>query len=104
MDVNLANSLSSGKVCQQIKQCTPDNCAACAMQVFGEMQAAAASDPGCAPNVITYSALMTACCAGGRPDAAQQVFRGMRAAGVQPDHITYSTLLAGARGSARGPM
>ena len=61
------------------------------------MQAAAASDPGCAPNVITYSALMTACCAGGRPDAAQQVFRSMRAAGVQPDHITYSTLLAGAR-------
>jgi len=60
------------------------------------MQAAAASDPGCAPNVITYSALMTACCAGGRPDAAQQVFRSMRAAGVQPDHITYSTLLAGA--------
>ena len=63
------------------------------------MQAAAASDPGCAPNVITYSALMTACCAGGRPDAAQQVFRGMRAAGVQPDHITYSTLLAGALSS-----
>ncbi len=69
-------------------------------QVFGEMQAAAASDPGCAPNVITYSALMTACCAGGRPDAAQQVFRSMRAAGVQPDHITYSTLLAGARPAA----
>lgn len=86
---------------RKIKHCTLLDSAACAVQVFGEMQAAAASDPGCAPNVITYSALMTACCAGGRPDAAQQVFRGMRAAGVQPDHITYSTLLAGARGPAK---
>lgn len=39
------------------------------------MQAAAASDPACAPNVITYSALMTACCAGGRPDKAYEVFQ-----------------------------
>ena len=39
------------------------------------MQAAAASDAACAPNVITYSALMTACCAGGRPDKAYEVFQ-----------------------------
>ena len=44
-------------------------------QVFAHMQAAAAGNPACAPNVITYSALMTACCAGGRPDRAYEVFQ-----------------------------
>ena len=44
-------------------------------QVFAHMQAAAAGNPACAPNVITYSALMTACCAGGRPDKAYEVFQ-----------------------------
>lgn len=59
------------------------------------MKAAAKSDPACAPNVITYSALMTACCAGARPDKAYEVFRSMRSEDIRPDHISYSTLIAG---------
>ncbi|BDA50649.1 probable pentatricopeptide repeat-containing protein At3g61520, mitochondrial at N-terminal half [Coccomyxa sp. Obi] len=66
-----------------------------AMQVFSHMKAAAKSDPACAPNVITYSALMTACCAGARPDKAYEVFRSMRSEDIRPDHISYSTLIAG---------
>lgn len=59
------------------------------------MKSMAASDPNCKPNVITYSALMTACCAGGHPEKAYEVFQEMQAAGIQPDQISYSTLIAG---------
>lgn len=62
-------------------------------QVFLHMKAA--NDSSCAPNVITYSALMTACCAGGRVDKAFEVFKSMKLDGVVPDHICYSTLIAG---------
>lgn len=65
------------------------------VQVFEEMKLYSLKDPQCAPNVITYSALMTACCAGGRPDKANEAFLDMKARGVQPDHISYSTLIAG---------
>ena len=56
-------------------------------QVFAHMQAAAASDAACAPNVITYSALMTACCAGGRPDKAYEVFQVLVPYTIQPKSI-----------------
>lgn len=59
------------------------------------MKAHSIKDPQCTPNVITYSALMTACCAGGRPDKAHEAFLDMRSRGIQPDHISYSTLIAG---------
>lgn len=65
------------------------------VQVFSHMKAAAKSDTACAPNVITYSALMTACCTGGRPDKAYELFRSMPAQDIRPDHICYSTLIAG---------
>ena len=64
-------------------------------QVFEEMKAFSGKDKQCAPNVITYSALMTACCAGGRPDKAHEVFLDMQSSGIKPDHICYSTLIAG---------
>lgn len=67
------------------------------MQVFSHMKAAAKNDSACAPNVITYSALMTACCAGGRPDKAYELFRSMPTQDIRPDHICYSTLIAGGR-------
>ena len=60
------------------------------------MQQAARTDKGCMPNVITYSALITAFVAGGRLDKAYEVFLSMRPNDVPPDHICYSTLIAGA--------
>ena len=65
------------------------------MQVFLHMQQAAHADKGCMPNVITYSALITAFVAGGRLDKAYEVFLSMRPNDVPPDHICYSTLIAG---------
>jgi pentatricopeptide repeat protein len=65
------------------------------VQVFQEMKAMSTRDPRCKPNVITYSALMTACCAGGQPEKAHEVFQEMQAAGIKPDQISYSTLIAG---------
>ena len=53
-------------------------------------------DPQCVPNVISYSAVMTACCMGGHPFKAEEWFHRMRLHGVAPDHICYSTLIAGA--------
>lgn len=69
-------------------------CSACA-QVFLHMQSAARTDKGCTPNVITFSALITAFVAGGRLDRAYEIFMSMRPHGVAPDHICYSTLIAG---------
>lgn len=63
------------------------------------MKAHSEKDPQCVPNVITYSALMTACCSGGRPDKAHEVFQDMVASGIKPDQISYSTLIAGEQGS-----
>ena len=61
--------------------------ACAAAQVFAHMQAAAASDAACAPNVITYSALMTACCAGGRPDKAYEVFQVLSPYTILPNAV-----------------
>lgn len=71
----------------------------CLLQVFEEMKRHSLKDPQCKPNVITYSALMTACCAGGRPDKAHEAFLDMKARGIQADHISYSTLIAGECGT-----
>lgn len=71
------------------------------MQVFLHMQQAARTDKGCMPNVITYSALITAFVAGGRLDKAYEVFLSMRPNDVPPDHICYSTLIAGAHSLQR---
>ncbi|MCJ1464008.1 hypothetical protein MMC07_002618 [Pseudocyphellaria aurata] len=59
------------------------------------MEAASKHDPQCAPNVISYSAVMTACCMGGHPAKAEDWFKHMRARNIKPDHICYSTLIAG---------
>lgn len=59
------------------------------------MKILSAMESRCKPNVITYSALMTACCAGGQPEKAHEVFQEMQAAGIKPDQISYSTLIAG---------
>jgi len=66
-----------------------------APQVFNEMKEHSRKDPQCTPNVISYSALMTACCSGGRPDKAHEVFQEMISHGIQPDQISYGTLIAG---------
>ena len=65
------------------------------LQAFEEMKAYSKKNPQCTPNVITYSALMTACCSGGMPDEAHKVFKDMIASGIKPDQISYSTLIAG---------
>lgn len=65
------------------------------MQVFLHMQNAARTDKGCLPNVITYSALITAFVAGGRLARAHEIFLSMRHSSIAPDHICYSTLIAG---------
>lgn len=72
------------------------------LQIFHEMEAASKHDPQCAPNVISYSAVMTACCMGGHPAKAEDWFKHMRARNIKPDHICYSTLIAG--GPARSSM
>lgn len=74
------------------------------MQVFLHMQSAARTDKGCMPNVITYSALITAFVAGGRLDKAYEIFLTMRSSNVHPDHICYSTLIAGALRSCLQPF
>ena len=53
------------------------------------------SDPQCRPNVISYSALMTVYCQAGQLDKAEDAFQHMKLQGVTPDHICYSTLIAG---------
>jgi len=74
------------------------------MQVFLHMQNAARTDKGCMPNVITYSALITAFVAGGRLDKAYEIFLSMRSSNVRPDHICYSTLIAGALTTPAAPF
>ena len=63
------------------------------------MQNAARTDKGCLPNVITYSALITAFVAGGRLARAHEIFLSMRHSNIAPDHICYSTLIAGGAAS-----
>jgi pentatricopeptide repeat domain-containing protein 1 len=46
------------------------------------------------PNVITYSALISACAKGAQWQRAMAVFEEMKAAGVQPNDITYSALIS----------
>ena len=53
------------------------------------------ADPQCRPNVISYSALMTVYCQAGQLDKAEDAFQHMKLQGVNPDHICYSTLIAG---------
>ena len=48
---------------------------------------------GLQPDVITYSALITACEKGGMAERALQVFDKMLQQGLQPDVITYSALI-----------
>ena len=55
------------------------------MQVFEEMKAA-----GEQPNVVTYSALISAYEKGAQWELARDLFEAMKAARVQPDVITYS--------------
>jgi pentatricopeptide repeat domain-containing protein 1 len=46
------------------------------------------------PDVITYSALISACEKGAQWQRAMEVFKEMKTAGVKPDDITYSALIS----------
>jgi pentatricopeptide repeat protein len=63
---------------------------------FNEMDALAASDPACAPNVITYSSLISACERCGEPASSLAWFERMVAAGLPGDRITFSVAFAAA--------
>ena len=43
--------------------------------------------------MITFSAAIQACAAGGQPDRATQLFLDIETAGLQPDSVSYSALL-----------
>ena len=49
---------------------------------------------GVVPNVITYSALISACEKGKQPERALELFEAMKRQGVVPDVITYSALIS----------
>ena len=55
------------------------------MEVFKAMQ-----QQGVAPDVITYSALISACEKGKQPEQAMEVFKAMQQQGVVPNVITYN--------------
>lgn len=59
------------------------------------MKCVARTNFQCKPNVITYSALMTACCSQGQPDKALDLFVEMQSEGIVPDQIAYAGLIAG---------
>ena len=46
------------------------------------------------PNVIAYSALVSACEKGNQPDQALELFLMMTQDGVPPNVITYSALIS----------
>ena len=46
------------------------------------------------PNVITYSALISACGKGEQPERARKFFEEMKQQGVVPNVITYSALIS----------
>jgi pentatricopeptide repeat protein len=56
---------------------------------------------GVAPNVLTYTTLMSACSRHGQWERALQAFHHMEAAGLQPDVLAYnSAITAYARAGA----
>lgn len=48
---------------------------------------------GDASNVVTYNSAMQACSSGGRPDLAFQLLQVMKANGVEPDVVSYTTVM-----------
>lgn len=46
------------------------------------------------PNLITYSALISACEKGGKPEQALELFEAMLRRGVVPELITYNALIS----------
>ena len=46
------------------------------------------------PNVITYSALISACEKGKQPERALELFAAMKQQGVVPNVIAYSALIS----------
>ena len=49
---------------------------------------------GMVPNVITYSALISACEKGKQPERALELFEAMKRQGVVPNVITYNALIS----------
>merc|ERR1712137_501243 len=49
---------------------------------------------GVRPNVITYSALISACGKGSQTEKALEVFAEMKQSGLKPNVITYSALIS----------
>ena len=60
-----------------------------ALQLFVEMQ-----QKGLQPDVITYTAVITACAKGGMAKRALQLFDAMRHHGLQPNVITYNAVIS----------
>ena len=46
------------------------------------------------PDIITYSALISACEKGKQPERALQLFEAMKQQGMVPNVITYNTLIS----------
>ena len=49
---------------------------------------------GIAPNIITYSALISACEKGKQPERALEIFDKMQQQGIVPNIITYNALIS----------
>ena len=60
-----------------------------ALQLFHSMQR-----HGVVPDVITYSALISACEKGNEPDRALKLFEAMKQQGIVPDVIIYNALIS----------
>jgi pentatricopeptide repeat domain-containing protein 1 len=45
------------------------------------------------PDVVLFSALITACANAGRCNEALEVLDSMQAGGLQPNHVTYTAVL-----------
>ena len=60
-----------------------------ALQFFQRMQ-----QQSMVPNIITYSALISACEKGKQPERALELFEAMKQQGVVPDVITYNALIS----------
>ena len=46
------------------------------------------------PDVVTYSALISACKSGQQPERALELFRDIQRTGMVPNVITYSALIS----------
>ena len=55
---------------------------------------ASSATAGVAPNVLTYTTLMSACTRAGQWEKALQAFAKMEGAGLQPDVLAYNSAIS----------